>query len=395
MRASSALSRRRVHRRAARTGFSARAQGRVAQRHRATGKFRAQPREARLGTRLFQTFCRSPPFHAAGNPQRHQPRQETPGGHHYHHPEGCRPVSQTRPSRPADLFPARRNPNRQRRQRLSGLRPQNLLSLKMDTLIYWPARALIALIQALPLALVARLGRAGGGLAFWLDARHRRVALKNLAMCFGREKTPEEIRALARENFRRIGENFASAVKTAAMTFDELRPHIEFANIERLQPPRRIVVAIGHFGNFELYARFHQFSPGYQCATTYRALKQPLFNQLMQQLRERSGCLYFERRSDGPLLRTAMSRPGIILGLLADQSTRGLRGPVLGHDCSTTLAPAIFALRYHCELYSAFCFRTGPARWRIELGEPVPTHENGKPRPAEEIMRDVNRAFET
>jgi len=264
----------------------------------------------------------------------------------------------------------------------------------MDTLLCWPVRALIALLQALPLPLVARLGRAGGSLAWWLDARHRRVALKNLTMCLGNDKSPEEIRALARENFRRLGENFASAVKTAAMTFDELRPYIEFANTERLQPPRRIVVAIGHFGNFELYARFHQFAPGYQCATTYRALKHPAFNQLLQNLRERSGCLYFERRTDGPLLRAAMARTGIILGLLADQSTSGLRGPFLGHDCSTTLAPAIFALRYHCELFTGFCFRIGPARWRIELGELVPTQENGRPRRSADIMSDVNRAFE-
>jgi lauroyl/myristoyl acyltransferase len=264
----------------------------------------------------------------------------------------------------------------------------------MDTLIYWPARALVALIQALPLPFVARLGRAGGGLAYWLDARHRRVALKNLALCFGQEKSPEEIRALARENFRRIGENYASAIKTAAMSFEELRPHIEFAGVDRLQPPRRIVVAIGHFGNFELYARFHQSSPGYQCATTYRALKHPAINQLMQQLRERSGCLYFERRTDGPLLRTAMSRPGIILGLLADQSTPGLRGPFLGHDASTTLAPAVFALRYQCDLFTGFCYRVALAKWRIELGEKIPTHENNRPRPSGEIMGDVNRAFE-
>ena len=264
----------------------------------------------------------------------------------------------------------------------------------MDTLIYWPARALVALIQALPLTLVARLGRTAGGLAFWLDARHRRVALNNLAMCFGREKSPEEIHALVRENFRRIGENYASAIKTAAMSYEELRPHIEFAGAGCLQPPRRIVVAIGHFGNFELYARFHQSSPGYQCATTYRALKQPGFNRLMQQLRERSGCLYFERRTDGPLLRAAMNRAGIILGLLADQSTSGLRGPFLGHDCSTTLAPAVFALRYQCELFTGICYRVALAKWRIELGEKIPTHENNRPRPSGEIMGDVNRAFE-
>ena len=85
----------------------------------------------------------------------------------------------------------------------------------MDTLIYWFGRALIAVIQALPLTFVARLGRAGGGLAYRLDARHRRVALKNLAMCFGDEKSPDEIRAIARENFRRIGENYACAIKTS------------------------------------------------------------------------------------------------------------------------------------------------------------------------------------
>jgi KDO2-lipid IV(A) lauroyltransferase len=51
-------------------------------------------------------------------------------------------------------------------------------------------------------------------------------------------------------------------------------------------------------------------------------------------------------------------------------------------------------LRYHCELYSAFCFRTAPARWRLELGDQIATHENGSVRSSEDIMRDVNRSFE-
>jgi KDO2-lipid IV(A) lauroyltransferase len=115
----------------------------------------------------------------------------------------------------------------------------------------------------------------------------------------------------------------------------------------------------------------------------------------MQDLRTRSGCLYFERRADGPLLRAAMNRGGVLLGLLTDQSSNGLRAPFLGHDCSTTLAPAVFALRYQCELFTAVCYRVAPAKWRIELGEKIPTHENNHPRPSGEIMCDVNRAFET
>jgi Kdo2-lipid IVA lauroyltransferase/acyltransferase len=279
------------------------------------------------------------------------------------------------------------------------LRPQNLFPL-MNTILYRLARGFVALIQALPLPLVAKLGRAGGGLAFRLDARHRRVVVNNLTMVFGAEKSAEEIYLLAQENFRRIGENYASAVKTAAMTAEQLRPHVEFAGIERLPQksgdaaPPNVVVAIGHFGNFELYARFHDVRADYQCATTYRALKQPGLNRLMQDLRGTSGCLYFERRADGPLLRAAMNRGGIILGLLADQSSKGLRAPFLGHDCNTGLAPAVLALRYETRLYSAICYRVAPAKWRLELGEEIPTHENGHPRSSEAIMRAVNLSLE-
>ncbi len=158
----------------------------------------------------------------------------------------------------------------------------------MDPLLYLLARALVAFVQAMPLTWVARLGRAGGALAWWFDARHRRVALRNLTMCLGHEKSPDEIRALARENFFRIGENFCCAVKTAAMTFEALRARVEFAGDPAIlspaagQKPQGVVTAIGHFGNFELYARFGQFAPAYQCATTYRGLRQRSLDRLLQ-----------------------------------------------------------------------------------------------------------------
>jgi KDO2-lipid IV(A) lauroyltransferase len=270
----------------------------------------------------------------------------------------------------------------------------------MNTILYWLARALVACVQRLPLEFVARLGRAGGGLAFHLDGRHRRVVLDNLTLCFGKEKSAAEIRAIARENFRRIGENYLAAVKTAAMSFDLLRPHVEFSGLENL--PKTIsgvtqanaVVAIGHFGNFELYARLGDAHPHGKFATTFRALKQPALNRLMQDLRGRSHCQFFERRADGRALRALLGGGGITLGLLADQSSVGLRAPFLGRDCNTGLAPAVLALRYHAELSTAICYRVAPAKWRLEFGEKIPTHENGQPRSSEGIMRDVNRALE-
>ena len=272
----------------------------------------------------------------------------------------------------------------------------------MDLLLYCLARAVVAALQALPLRVVAHLGRAGGSLAWSLDARHRRVALDNLRLCLGAEKSPTAIRALVRENFRRIGENFACAVKTAAMSNDEIKKVVQAAGVEKLhaaapgETPASCVIAIGHFGNFELYARCASFAPGYQFATTYRALRQPALNRLLQSLREKSGCLYFERRTDAGALKTVMSRGGTALGLLADQHAgdHGLRLPFLGRDCSTSAAPAVLALRYHCPVFTAICYRVSPGRWRVEVGDEIATHEGGRPRSSEAIMRDVNRALE-
>lgn len=272
----------------------------------------------------------------------------------------------------------------------------------MDALLYLIARAVVGLVQSLPLRWVARLGRLGGSLAYTLDRRHRRVALCNLSRCFGRELSPRQIRQLARENFRRIGENFACAAKTAAMSLEELRPYLEFHDpfnvLQDLKhsPPRGVVGAIGHFGNFELYTRITQFVPIFKGATTYRGLRQPGLDRLLKSLRERSGCRFFERRFEAAALKAFMNQPGVMLGLLADQhgGPHGLRLPFLGHDCSTSAAPALFALRYHCRLYTAICYRVGLAQWRIEAGPEIPTTLEGTPRPLDDIMRDVNEAFE-
>lgn len=271
----------------------------------------------------------------------------------------------------------------------------------MDKVLYFLARGLICLVQSLPLAWVARLGRIGGAVVYALDRRHRRVAIANLNRCLGSELPARQLRALARENFRRIGENFACAARTAVMNADEIRGVLDIQGAHHLtagsgSPPTSCVMAIGHFGNFESYARANLFIPGYQMATTYRALRQPSLNRLLQALRERSGCLYFERRSEADALRHAMTHQPLMIGFLADQhaGNRGVRVPFLGHDCSTSTAPALFARRYHAPLFPAICYRTAPARWRIEIGPAIPTHAEGSPRTVEAITRDINAAFE-
>lgn len=265
-------------------------------------------------------------------------------------------------------------------------------------LVAFLVRGLIALIQAMPLELVARVGRAAGGLAWFVDVRHRRVALDNLALAF--PETPHRERlALARENFRRIGENYLCALKTAAMTNASLERRLRWVGAREIlsRTPGSLLVAVGHFGNFELFARAGSLAPGWGVATTYRALRQPALDRVLQDLRNRSGARYFERRSQGGALRETMRQGKVILGLLGDQHAGdgGLWLPFFGRDASCSAAPAIFALRYDTPLCMAICFREGLARWRVEVTAEIPTKDaTGEPRTPEAITLDVNRAYE-
>jgi KDO2-lipid IV(A) lauroyltransferase len=272
----------------------------------------------------------------------------------------------------------------------------------VDWIIVFLARFVFWGLRALPLTGAARLGRFFGSLAFVVDRRHRRVALVNLQAVFGRERSSKEICALARENFRRIGESFVCGVCTAGWTAEKLGAVLEIEGIEKLissgetDPMPSRILAIGHFGNFEIFASAACMLPGYKTATTYRAVKPEALNELLLSYRESSDSMFFERRRDAAKLKTVLKEGGIVLGLVSDQGggPRGVQGPFLGIECSTSPAPAVLARRFNFPFLTAICYRTGLARWRIEIGDEILLREGGKPRTTQAITEDMNRAFE-
>lgn len=269
----------------------------------------------------------------------------------------------------------------------------------MDFLLYLAAKSLILFLQALPLRWVARLGRLGGGLAYRLNRRHRHVAIHNLTTVLGYQHSEQEIAALARENFKRLGENYCAAIKTSSMSEEALKPHLKMVGYEKIQDlsqhGRSWVAAVGHFGNFELYARIKWPGSDFQVATTYRSLKQKRLNQLLQDMRAKSDAMYFERRHEIKKLMEAIKARNMAIGFLSDQHAgqSSVRIPFLGHECATTMAPAVFALRYQLPLITSICYRTGLAQWEIVFNDWIPTKEDGKARSVEAIMTEVNEAL--
>ncbi|GAA5137164.1 lysophospholipid acyltransferase family protein [Prosthecobacter algae] len=274
--------------------------------------------------------------------------------------------------------------------------------LIMEHFLYLLARTFLAFIQALPIRWVARMGRCGGALAFWLDARHRRVALKNLTMCFGHEKSPTEIRAIAKENFRRLGEVYGCAMKSMVMNDAELLKVFSVKGAEAVRAvdaEGRLVNRVftgGHFGNFELANRMSALIPGYQAVATYRGIRPPKLDQLVYRMRTVSGNILVDRRTGADDLKRAMAEGGKLLILASDQADRsgGIELPFLGYYAWTTRAPVILAMRYKCVIFVPICYRVGLGQWVLEVGEPLRMEENGKRRGVEDLMRDINAALE-
>lgn len=258
--------------------------------------------------------------------------------------------------------------------------------------------ALLGLVRCLPLETVAQLGRRLGGIACRMDRRHRRVSEENLARAFP-ELKPQEVQALALENFRRIGEAYACAIRTPGMDPEELLGRIEFVGLDDLlqSGADRLVVATGHFGGFDLLAHVQGHWPDWRLATTYRAQRFAPLNTVLQRLRDLTGVWFIERHHAVQAVSQLFNQSKTILALFSDQhgGGKGLWLPFLGHHCSCSPAPAVIALRYKALLTMAICYRTDLARWRIEVGPVIPTHdEQGQERTIEAIILDVQREYE-
>jgi lauroyl/myristoyl acyltransferase len=264
------------------------------------------------------------------------------------------------------------------------------------------AQTAVAILCVLPVRWAAYLGRAGGRIVYCIDGRHRRMAQKNLQLCFGASKSAVEITEIAKENFRRIGENICCAIKSTTMTEKAVVELLEVTQSKSAEAvegfhARNVTMATGHFGCFELFSQVGSYFRQYRQAATYRGIRQQGLDDLLLNLRQRSGVKLFERRGGAESLKKELSAGGLMLILIADQSDRanGIELPFLGRPAFTNRAPAVMALRYECALFAPICYRVGLAKYRIEIGEPIPTHESdGARRTCEAITRDINAAHE-
>ena len=248
-----------------------------------------------------------------------------------------------------------------------------------DFCFYLLYRAGSALLAALPLPLLFRVGQVAGFCAWLILPHYRRLSLHNLRVAFAPEKTTPELHRLVRQHFQQLGANILCSVKLASMPVDQIEKRVELENVDlihqHLRSGRAVVLLLSHLGNWELCAQLLPKFIGYvRNSTIYQRLGNRRIDEHVRRLRARTGVEMFDRK-EGFQKAIDLLRGGGAIGILSDQHAgdQGLWVPFFGKLASTSPLPSLLAKRTNAALMGIAFYTSGVARWRIVIGPSLET----------------------
>lgn len=266
----------------------------------------------------------------------------------------------------------------------------------MDRLVYFLYLGLCRAISALPMGLVYRIGASLGWIAHALLGSYRRLVIANLTLAFGKEKTPQEIRRLARKHFLHLGGNIFSSVKMATMSRDEVRQRVRVEGAELLlEVANHKVGAIGilsHLGNWEALAQITPLIYPGQTSTVFQPLSNRFIDAHVRASRSRLGMEPMARK-EGFQRAVALLRERALVGVLVDQhaGNAGIWCPFFGRLASTSPLAATLALRTGASLILAAVYTEAPGYWRMVIEKPALSGT----RDLTQLTAEINRAIES
>jgi KDO2-lipid IV(A) lauroyltransferase len=290
-----------------------------------------------------------------------------------------------------------------RPRRVARRRPARRRSRLLDRAEYLALRALMGGLAALPLAVASRLAAGIAVLVYLVDARHRRIGMRNLAIAFP-ERSLGARRRILRRSFANLGRMGAELAHLPRLGAEELRDMVAFddeawwADTITRERAAGLLVLSGHFGNWELLVYAHGMR-GHPVSLVHRAIANPLVDRWLNRLRARAGTrLVRKRRAAGAVLRALHDRELLVLPF--DQnSTRGLGVFVdfFGVPASTNSGIARIALRAGAPVVPVFIVRDGTTnRHRVYVLPIMDAERTGDFR--EDVRRNTQRfsdAFES
>lgn len=250
---------------------------------------------------------------------------------------------------------------------------------------------LVKLVSIFPYKLSSDIGGLLGRIVYLLDARHRRIAIRNLQIAFpGADE--KGITFIAKSSFENLGRSAAEVIHIATRKPGSLQKALQdWIKVEgrnnldwAAKRGRGILFLTAHFGNWELLG-IAVAASGYPLNVIARPLDNPGIDRLLTSLRSVTGARVIPKKG---VLRDMLKRlrNGEGVGVLIDQNTsrnEGVFVDFFGYPAATNRGPALIAMKSGTPVIPLFIIREGKYRHRIIYGEEIPLHRG------EDMERDV------
>ena len=267
----------------------------------------------------------------------------------------------------------------------------NMIIASVVRLLFWGMRMV-------PVRLAGALGAGFGRMAFFLFARHRKIALNNLKRIYP-DKRESWRKRIGRESFAELGRTMFELPHVFLRSREFLLSRVEVEGEEAfrqaMEAKKGVFINACHHSNWELGALMFSLL-GYDSNIIYRPIKNIELENYLKQCRERFGCTMQSRFDGLRWLPKTLGRGGSIAVMVDQHMSQGIEAPFLGHLSSTTALPATFAIRNQTPLFGVAIERIGRSfRFRLKFWPIAPPELTGdKERDTQKIMATITGSFD-
>jgi KDO2-lipid IV(A) lauroyltransferase len=213
-----------------------------------------------------------------------------------------------------------------------------------DRLAYLVARFFLLLFRHLPGCVARFIARRMADTVWLYSSRYRTQMRRHLTIAYRNEMSEAEKSRLIRRNFHHLGLLLVEFSRMNRLTKENVRELVDLSQTkvldEQLAKGRGLIAVPAHLGNWEL-SGYSVALLGYPLKSVARPLDNPLLNDMVDKIRERSGNTIIHKWKVLWKLKKLLDHGGIVT-MSVDQNggTSGLFVPLFGVLSSTIGSPA-------------------------------------------------------
>ncbi len=201
-----------------------------------------------------------------------------------------------------------------------------------------------------------------GTALYYIDRKHQRRALANLARSFPDMPEPER-RALAKRSMQQLFMLFVEVLFTTRLVrIDTWADYVELTDFRDvlallMRKEGGLIMLTGHYGNWEILG-YTLATLGFDTTSIARPLDNRLVNDWLLGTRERNGQRIIDKKGATPIVTGVLDAHGAI-GIIADQNagTKGIFVDFFGRKAATYKSIGLLAMQYRIPVVIGYARR--------------------------------------